>query len=288
MDVGYNILKEDCLKWFDNYLEENIHLTFIDPPFRQGKDYRFFDDNQPEEKYWEWLKEVLSKVYKITVKGGAVYFMQREKNTENVLRLLRETGWVFQNLIIWKKKTSAVPSEIRYSKQYQIIAFATKSGKPRVFNKLRVDLPIPPDYKYERPNGIYITDVWDDIRELTSGYFAGDEAIRDNKGDRVHTQQSPVALLLRIILSSTLPGDTVLDPFAGTGTTLVVAHQLERNSIGVEIDSEYVKIIKDRLNHLRPADDIMKFYDYYVHTPDLRDIWPVEKTLLIAEQRRLF
>lgn len=288
MDVGYNILKEDCLKWFDNYLEENIHLTFIDPPFRQGKDYRFFDDNQPEEKYWEWLKEVLSKVYKITVKGGAVYFMQREKNTENVLRLLRETGWVFQNLIIWKKKTSAVPSEIRYSKQYQIIAFATKSGKPRVFNKLRVDLPIPPDYKYERPNGIYITDVWDDIRELTSGYFAGDEAIRDNKGDRVHTQQSPVALLLRIILSSTLPGDTVLDPFAGTGTTLVVAHQLERNSIGVEIDSEYVKIIKDRLNHLRPADDIMKFYDYYIHTPDLKDIWPVEKTLLIAEQRRLF
>ena len=288
MDGWYKALKEDCLKWFDNYLEKNISLTFIDPPFRQGKDYRFFDDNQPEEKYWAWLKEVLSKVYKITVKGGAVYFMQREKNTENVLRLLRETGWAFQNLIIWKKKTSAVPSEIRYSKQYQIIAFATKSGKPRVFNKLRVDLPIPPDYKYERPNGIYITDVWDDIRELTSGYFAGEEAIRDNKGDRVHTQQSPVALLLRIILSSTLPGDTVLDPFAGTGTTLVVAHQLERNSIGVEIDLEYVKIIKDRLNHLRPADDIMKFYDYYIHTPDLRDIWPVEKTLLIAEQKRLF
>lgn len=288
MDVCYKVLKEDCLKWFDNYSEENIHLTFIDPPFRQGKDYRFFDDNQPEERYWGWLKEVLSKVYKITVKGGAVYFMQREKNTENVLRLLRETGWTFQNLIIWKKKTSAVPSEIRYSKQYQIIAFATKSGKPRVFNKLRVDLPIPPEYKYERPNGIYITDVWDDIRELTSGYFAGDEAIRDNKGDRVHTQQSPIALLLRIILSSTLPGDTVLDPFAGTGTTLAVAHQLKRNSIGVEIDSEYVKIIEDRLNHLSPADDIMKYYDYYIHTPDLRDIWSVEKTMLIAEQRSLF
>jgi len=101
MDRWYKILKEDCLKWFDNYSEENIPLTFIDPPFRQGKDYRFFDDNQPEEKYWEWLKEVLSNVYKITVKGGAVYFMQREKNTENVLRLLRETGWTFQNLIIW-------------------------------------------------------------------------------------------------------------------------------------------------------------------------------------------
>ncbi len=148
MDVWYKVVNEDCIKWLDNYSEENIHLTFIDPPFRQGKDYRFFDDNQPEEKYWKWLEQVLSKVYKITVKGGAVYFMQREKNTENVLKILRKTKWIFQNLIIWKKKTSAVPSEIRYSKQYQIIAFATKGEKTRVFNKLRIDLPTPPEYKW--------------------------------------------------------------------------------------------------------------------------------------------
>lgn len=286
--MRYKILNGDCLEWLDKYSERNIHLTFVDPPFRQGKDYRFFDDNQPEEKYWDWLRDVLLKVYEITVEGGAVYFMQRKKNTENVLKILRETGWIFQNLIIWKKKTSAVPSEFRYSKQYQVIAFATRGEKPRVFNKLRVDLPIPHEYKYKRPNGVYITDVWDDVRELTAGYFAGDEAIRDAKGDRVHTQQSPVALLLRIILTSTRPSDTVLDPFAGTGTTLIVAHQLKRNSIGIEVDHEYVKIIEDRLNHLRPADDIMKYYDYYGHTPNLKDIWSVEKTPLIVEQRRLF
>ena len=288
MDVWYKILKEDCFKWLENYSEENIHLTFIDPPFRQGKDYRFFDDNQPEERYWKWLKKILSKVYKITVKGGAIYFMQREKNTENVLRTLREAGWIFQNLIIWKKKTSAVPSEIRYSKQYQIIAFATKGEKPKIFNKLRIDLPIPPEYKYERPNGVYVTDIWDDIRELTSGYFAGNEAIRDNKGNRFHTQQSPVALLLRIILTSTIPGDIVLDPFAGTGTTLVVAHQLKRNSIGIEIDPEYVKVIEKRLNHLRPADNIIKYYNYYRYTQNLKTIWPVQKPPPITEHKRLF
>lgn len=287
MDVWYKILQEDCLKWLDNYSEENIHLTFIDPPFRQGKDYRFFDDNQPEERYWSWLKEVLSKVSKITVKGGAIYFMQREKNTEYVLRILREAGWTFQNLIIWKKKTSAVPSEVRYSKQHQIIAFATKGEKPKVFNKLRVDLPIPPEYKHERVNGVYLTDVWDDIRELTSGYFAGDEAIRDTKGNRVHTQQSPTALLLRIILASTLPGDTVLDPFAGTGTTLVVAYQLGRNSIGVEIDPEYIKIIESRLNGFRNADDIMKYYDYYRYTQNLKGIWHTDKASIIGEQKQM-
>jgi DNA modification methylase len=288
MGVWYKVQKEDCLKWLGTYSEKNIHLTFIDPPFRQGKDYRFFDDKQSEEKYWNWLKQILSKVYRITTKGGCVYFMQREKNTERVLKVLRETGWVFQNLIIWKKKTSAVPCEYRYSKQYQIIAFATKGEKPRVFNKLRIDLPIPPEYKYERNNGVYLTDIWDDIRELTSGYFAGDEAIRDPRGNRIHTQQSPIALLLRIILTSTLPGETVLDPFAGTGTTAVVAYQLKRNSISIEIDPEYIKIIESRLSHLRPADNILEFYNYYRYTQNLKDIWPAEKIPVITKQRRLF
>lgn len=278
------VFEGDCLTYLNEGSINNIHLTFLDPPYRQGKDYRFFDDNQPEKKYWSWLKEILSKVYDITVEGGAIYFMQREKNAEQVLRVLRETKWIFQNLIIWKKKTSAVPSNFRFSKQYQIIAFATKGDKPRVFNKLRIDYPLSPEHKYPRKNGIYVPDVWDDIRELTSGYFAGDEAIRDSMGNRVHTQQSPVALLLRIILSSTLPGDTVLDPLAGTGTTLVVAKQLGRNSVGIEIDPEYVKIIKWRLESLRPSDDVLRYYNYYRFTPNLGEIWQLEK---VTGQKRL-
>jgi len=246
-EAWYEVLEGDCLKYLNDGTISNIDLTFLDPPYRQGKDYRFFDDNQPAWKYWNWIKEILYRVYDATTNGGAIYFMQREKNAEQVLRVLRKTGWNFQNLIVWKKKTSAVPGAFRFSKQYQIIAYATKGDKPRVFNRLRIDLPNLPEYKYDRENGVYLTDVWDDIRELTSGYFAGDEAIRARDGNRVHTQQSPVALLLRIILSSTLPGDTVLDPLAGTGTTLVVAYQLKRNSVGIEIDSKYIEIIKNRL-----------------------------------------
>ncbi len=288
MEVWYKIVNEDCLEFLDKYSERNIHLTFIDPPFRQGKNYRFFDDSQPEKEYWNWLKEVLLRVYRRTTEGGAIYFMQREKNTESVLRALRETGWTFQNLIIWRKKTSAVPSKFRYSKQYQIIAFATKGEKPRVFNRLRIDLPTPPEYKHRRDKGVYLTDVWDDIRELTSGYFAGDEAIRDPKGSRIHTQQSPIALLLRIILSSTLPDDIVLDPFAGTGTTAVIAYQLKRNSISVEIDPKYVEIIEKRLNNPRSADSILKFYNYYRYTENLKEIWPSEEISMISEQGILF
>ena len=120
---------------------------------------------------------------------------------------------------------------------------------------------------------MFVTDVWDDIRELTSGYFAGDEALRDAEGKRLHKQQAPIQLLLRIILSSTNPGDVVLDPFAGSGTTLVVAEQLGRKSIGVELDKVNVEIIRERLAEKREADDISSLFKVYECTPDLEAIW---------------
>lgn len=275
-DYYPTIIKGNCFDWFKDTKDKKIHLTFFDPPYNQGKTYRYFNDNLPERTYWMRMKRVLKNVYEITESGGAIYFMQREKNAEKLLKILRETGWKFRNLIIWKKRTSAVPLSKGFSKQYQIIAFAVKGEKPHIFNKLRIDYPLLPHHKYPRKNGIYITDVWDDIKELTSGFFAGNEAIREKNGDRSHTQQSPIALLLRIILSSTNVGDTILDPMAGTGTTSVVAYQLKRNSISIEIDPDNVAIIEKRLDPIRPSDNILHYYDYYRYTEKLEKIWPRE------------
>ncbi len=254
-------------------IAEKIDLSFLDPPFNQDKAYNAWDDNLPPNEYWDWMSDICAKVYALTSEGGAIYFMQREKNTEYVLGCLADTGWTFQNLIIWKKKTSAVPGMKRFGKHYQIIGFATKGKQPRVFNRLRIDPPLPAGYKHERENGMYVTDVWEDIRELTSGYYAGDEALRDAEGNRLHKQQTPIQLLLRIILSSTNPGDVVLDPFAGSGTTLVVSQQLGRKSIGVEIDATNVEIIQNRLSGQRKADDVSRFLKDYACTPDLDAIW---------------
>ena len=268
------VFHENCTAALGNgNLSSKIDLSFLDPPFNQDKAYNGWDDNLPPEKYWEWMREICAKVYASTSDGGAIYFMQREKNTEFVLQCLRDTGWTFQNLIIWKKKTSAVPGTKRFGKHYQIIAFATKGRTPRVFHRLRIDPPLPPGYKHARENGMFVTDVWDDIRELTSGYFAGDEALRDADGNRLHKQQAPIQLLLRIILSSTNPGDIVLDPFAGSGTTLVVAEQLGRKSIGIELDSQNVVLIKKRLAEQRESDDVSRFFKDYVCTSDLEAIW---------------
>ncbi len=276
------VLCGDCLELLDRSIlkqhgvETEFALTFLDPPFNQGKDYAFFDDELPLDEYWQWLAKVCAKVYELTLEGGAIYFMHREKNAEHILRVLRETGWTLQNLIVWQKRTSAVPNQWRYGKAYQIIAFATKGRKPRVFHRLRIDAPLRPEYRYDRENGVFVTDVWDDIRELTSGYYAGDEALRHPDGTRVCTQQAPIALLLRILLASTNPNDWVLDPFAGTGTTLVVAEQLVRNAVGIEIDPQMVDVIRWRLNERRQADSIVPLRHYYRFTPNLDAIWPAD------------
>lgn len=142
-----------------------------------------------------------------------------------------------------------------------------------MFHRLRIDAPLRPEYKQPREDGVFVTDVWDDIRELTSGYFAGEEAIRDKQGERFHKQQSPIALLTRIVLSSTLPGDWVLDPFAGTGTTTVVAKQLQRNSVSIELDPRNVACIRWRLETLREADSVTPLKHYYRFTPNLEAVW---------------
>lgn len=283
--MNWKIINTDSIDLLSrNLLAEKVDLTFLDPPFNQNKDYNYFNDDLPDEEYWRLMYEACKGIYNITSEGGAIYFMQREKNSEAVLKCLRESGWSFQNLIIWKKKTSAVPSNNKYGKQYQIIAFATKGVLPRVFNKLRISPPLPAHYKFERVNGVYVTDVWDDIRELTSGYFAGDEAIRDAKGERFHKQQSPIALLLRIILSSSKVDDVVFDPFAGTGTTLVVAEQLGRKSIGIEIDPQNIRCIEQRLNTIRESDSIAKYYNEYIHTENLKEIWGSQKVVVATKQ----
>ena len=281
------IFQNDCEQFLRDYYGDYLDLTFLDPPFNQDKEYNSHDDSMPAEEYWDWMTRICGLVFDKSSDRAAIYFMQREKNAQYVLNALESAGWTFQNLIIWKKKTSAIPSTIRFGKHYQIIAFATKGKSPRVFNRLRIDPPLLKTEKYRRPNGIYVTDVWDDIRELTSGYFAGNEPIRFDNGERVHKQQSPVQLLTRIILSSTNIGDMVFDPFAGTGTTIVVAKQLGRKSVGVEIDDLNFSYIKERLSNLRRSDNIIYFRDDYRYTENLDSIWPDRKEMKTTKKSYL-
>ena len=83
-------------------------------------------------------------------------------------------------------------------------------------------------------------------------------------------------------MSSTLPNDSVFDPFAGTGTTLSVANQLRRAAVGVEKDEVNHRAIKERLSNLRPVDSVMRFRDDYSFTPNLTNIWTLADEFDVA------
>ena len=82
-----NIIQTDCEKLLKTDFSEKIDLTFLDPPFNQDKDYQSHDDKMPETEYWDWMRRVCDLIYQKTVDGGAIYFMQREKNTRFVLQI---------------------------------------------------------------------------------------------------------------------------------------------------------------------------------------------------------
>ncbi len=271
--AGVDLYHGDCLDVIPRLDAGSVDLTFLDPPFNQGKEYENHDDLMDEGEYWDMMHDVCRHIRGKTSAGGAIYFMHREKNLIHILNILDKTGWHFQNLIIWRKKTSAVPMSRRYGKNYQVIVFATKGKVPATFNKLRIDPALPETYKIGRKNGLYVTDVWDDIRELTSGYYAGDEPIRTGNNDRFHKQQTSLNILLRIILSSSRAGDTVLDPFAGTGTTPLVASQLYRRGMAIEKAARNIRCIRDRLQNMRDVDRVDRFYESYRYTDDLDNIW---------------
>ena len=274
--LNADIHRANCTSWLKKAAAGAFHLSFLDPPFNQGKDYRHFDDKQDDAVYWAWMTEILMETRRATAPGGWVYFMQREKNAEFVLRALRESGWNFQNLIIWKKMTSAVPCSRKFGLHYQIIASAVNGRSSRLFNRLRYMPPQRPNHKQPpSEDGVYVTDVWDDIRELTSGYYAGPEALRDKSGERFHKQQAPLSLLGRIILSSSAPEDVVFDPFAGTGTTLVAAALTGRKGVGVEIDPVNAKRIRKRVTKPLDADlsAVAKLRDYYALTENFPAVW---------------
>jgi len=276
------IFLDDCVHFLDVLSPSTVpttpqkwHMTFLDPPFNQGKEYNSHDDNMDDTEYWSWIWRVCARLTGKTVPGGALYFMHREKNLAKIMQAVESTGWTIQNVIMWKKKSSAVPGAFRYGKSYQPIVYATLGDKPRTFNKLRIDPPLLVTEAYKRKNGVYLTDIWDDIREMTSGFYAGEEAIRDPKTKkRVHKQQSPLRLLARMILTSTMPGDIVFDPFAGTGTTGIAAEWLDRQSIVVEKDMANTDVISDRI--MSQCDDKhLSGLDYeYRYTEYLKDIYP--------------
>ncbi len=251
-----SITQGDSLELLKKIPDKSIDMIFADPPYNlQLKDTLYRPDQTTVEAVtndWDkfatyqaydefcltWLKECKRALKD----GGALWVIG---SYHNILRLgtsIQNLGFWILNDIIWNK-TNPMPNfrGTRFTNAHETLLWCTTSQRAK--------------YTFNYQN----------LKELNEGkqmrsdwhipICSGKERLREDNNQRSHPTQKPEALLYRIMISSTNQGDTVLDPFLGSGTTAVMAKKLQRNFIGFEKDKDYIKLAKKRLKNTKRLSD---------------------------------
>lgn len=250
------ILQGDCVKILNSLPEKSIDLIFADPPYNLQLTQELWRPNHTKvaavDDAWDQFSDFdeydgfthawLSACHRVLKDTGTIWIIGSYHNIYRVGTVLQDLGYWILNDVIWVK-TNPMPNfrGVRFTNAHETLLWAQKTkGERYTFNyhdmkSLNGDLQMRSDW----------------VLPLCTG----DERIKLN-GQKAHSTQKPEALLYRVVLSSSNPGDMVLDPFFGTGTTGAVAKRLHRNWIGIERDEEYVRIAQERINGIRaPAED---------------------------------
>ena len=227
--------------------DESVDLIFVDPPYNIGKKYVNFIDKWPSESaYVEWCKQWLDICIQKLSPTGTMYVMASTQSMPYLDLYLRDRLTILSR-IVWHYDSSGVQAKKRFGSLYEPILHCVKDPNTYTFNAESIMVEAKTgsqrkliDYRKKKP-AVYNSkkvpgNVW---------YFP---RVRYRMPEyEEHPSQKPEALLERIILASSNPGELVLDPFAGTFTTCAVAKRLGRRCIGIEIEEEYIKIGLRRL-----------------------------------------
>lgn len=228
------LFNEDCLKVLSFIKDASVHCVFADPPFNLGKDYsNGHSDALKEQHYLDWCRKWVSECVRVLVPGGSLFIYNIPKWLIHIGSFLNESGMLFRHWIALTMKNTYPRGNILYPAHYGLLYYT--KGEPRVFNKLRVPIPTCrhcgkelKDYGGHRnklnDKGLNLTDFWEDTSPVRHRKFK----------TRVANELKPM-IPERAILMSTEPGDIVLDPFGGGGTTYQVAEKYDRLWIGSEI-----------------------------------------------------
>jgi DNA modification methylase len=226
------ITQIDCLLGLQSLEESSIDCIITSPPYNKqglsGKkaignqiwskfniDYSRYDDNMPEELYHQWMIEFLNECHRVIKPNGSIFFNHKPRRHKN--RTFLPTDFVSSSqanlyqLIVWNRKTSPNIRKDILVPSTEHIYWLCKD-KPKTFR--------------DRLPREFISEVW---------------VIPPDK-QKQHPAPFTKQVVTNCILLSTDEGDTVLDPFAGIGTTVNIAKSLNRNAIGFEIDPKYISI----------------------------------------------
>ncbi len=245
---SHKIILGDALESLKSAIpDQSIDLIFADPPYNIGKDFNGRKDKwESEEAYLEWCYQWLDLCIKKLKPNGSFYVMTSTQAMPFFDIYLRKKLDILSR-IIWSYDSSGVQAKQYYGSMYEPILFCVKDKDNYTFNSSDILVEAKTgakrklvDYRKTVPTVYNSEKVPGNVWQLSRVRYRMDEY--EN-----HPTQKPEALLERIILASSNPGDTVLDPFSGTFTTSFVAKKLGRQSIGIEIDEDYMKIGLRRL-----------------------------------------
>ncbi len=244
---NHKIIHGDALKALDSIPDESIDLIFADPPYNIGKNFNGHKDRwAKDEDYLEWCYQWLGKCVQKLKSQGSFYVMTSTQFMPYFDIYLRKKVEILSR-IVWSYDSSGVQAKNYFGSMYEPILFCVKDKDDYAFNAKDILVEAKTgakrkliDYRKDPPQVYNTEKVPGNVWEFARVRYRMDEY--EN-----HPTQKPIALLERIIKASSNAGDMVLDPFSGTFTTGFVAKRLGRNSIGIELQEEYVKIGLRRL-----------------------------------------
>lgn len=227
----------DCRAVLPFVRSESVDTVFADPPFNLGKAYGpRFDDAMSEDGYMAWCRSWLAHCVRVLAPGGSLFLYNLPKWNLRLGAWLMDQGLAFRHDIAVRVASGfPIPGRL-YPAHYSLLYFT--KGKPKTFRGIRTPIETCrhcrgeiKDYGGHRakmnPLGVNLTDVWDDIPPVRHAKFK----VKGRAANALSTK-----LLERVVEMSTQPGDVVLDPFGGSGTTYAVCEARHRHWIGVEID----------------------------------------------------
>ena len=243
----------DSIELLKQLPDNSIDLVFADPPYNlQLKGDLFRPDQSkvsPVNDHWdkfgsfssydEFTRAWLHECHRVIKDTGSIWVIGTYHNIFRVGTILQDTGFWILNDIIWIK-TNPMPNfrGTRFNNAHETLIWATKSKASKY------------TFHYRTMKG------FNDDLQMRSDWLIpicqGSERVMEN-GRKAHSTQKPEELLYRIILATSNPGDLVLDPFAGSGTTAAVAKRLGRNFIGFERELSYISLARERVEKAEPV-----------------------------------
>lgn len=233
------LFEGDCLEILPFIKSDSIDAVFADPPFNLGKEYGSkVNDRKSEDEYLAWSRSWISECVRVLKPGGTFFIYNLPKWNILLGSQLRDLGMTFRHWIaVSIKMLLPIPGRL-YPCHYSLLYYC-KGERPATFRNIRTPIQTCrhcggeiKDYGGHRnamnPKGVNLTDVWDDIPPVRHWKF---------KSKKRKANQLSTKLVARAIEMATRPGDIVLDPFGGSGTTFDVCESRKRHWIGVELEN---------------------------------------------------